>query len=268
MNFILLINFDQLLDPIRPYFLQLGILFGLLFCLTFLGLGAVFKRAGKSAIAAWIPFYNLYVLFEIVYQKGWKVVFLLVPFYNLYLLFCIPFKLSKMFGHSALFGLYLLLFPVGGYPILGFEDAVCGEEIDPIEDVVSEPIDSNMPTVEKEVIETPDLDSFENKSSFKSEVPVMEIDANLNSQNSQESMAIEPTIIEQEKNLIEDVAFIDSSMPDDNILADIESMISPEPVPTEPDVSEPLSLNQSTSSTDSSVLASELSFLDSILSSK
>ena len=270
MNFILSINFDQLLDPIRPYLLQLGVLFGLLFCLMFLGLGAVFKRSGKPAIGAWIPFYNLYLLFEIVYQKGWKVLFLLIPFYNLYLLVGIPFRLSKMFGHGFLFGVYLFLFPVGGYPILGFEDAIYEEEVDSIESEVSESVNSSESIIEESALETPDLDleleAVEDKSSSNQEVPAIAPDFSLND-SPEEKTVIESPIIPEEKTLTEEVS-TDSSTFDDSILADIESIISKESSSTKSDSSKSLSLDQKASSTDSSVLASELSILDSILSSK
>lgn len=88
--------------------------------LYMLGLFKIYKKAGKPGWGIFIPFYNFYLLFDILYKKGWKFLLLFVPFYNIYLLFKIPFRLASMFGRGTLFGFGLLFLPFLFYPILGF----------------------------------------------------------------------------------------------------------------------------------------------------
>jgi len=85
-----------------------------------MGLCKIYKKAGKPAWGVFIPFYNFYLLFDILYKKGWKFLLLFVPFYNVYLLIKLPFRLAGMFGRGVLFGFGLLFLPFLFYPILGF----------------------------------------------------------------------------------------------------------------------------------------------------
>ncbi len=123
MNFVYLFDImSDFIDPLKPYWLELLFLFGLLVFLMMLGVGETFKKAGKPAWGAWIPIYNLYLLFDIVYGHGWKFLLLFVPIYNVFLLLLLPFQLAKKYRRSILFGFFLLIFPFGAYPVLGFDD--------------------------------------------------------------------------------------------------------------------------------------------------
>lgn len=124
MNYFLLLDIMRdFIDPLKPYWLELLILFGLLLFLMMLGVCETFRKAGKPSWGACIPFYNLYLLFDIVYKNGWRFLTLLIPVYNIFLLLILPFKLAKKFNHGPLFGFFLLIFPFGGYPVLGFDDS-------------------------------------------------------------------------------------------------------------------------------------------------
>lgn len=83
----------------------------------------LFLKAGKPGWAAIIPFYNLYILFEIIYNNGVKFLFLLIPIYNIIVAIGLPFKTARCYGKSAGFGAGLLLLPVVFYPILAFGSA-------------------------------------------------------------------------------------------------------------------------------------------------
>lgn len=85
----------------------------------------VFAKAGRPGWAAIIPFYNSYVLFDIVYGQGWKFLLMLIPFYNIYLLFKTYIGLAHKFGKSTGFGVGLVFLSFIFMPMLGFGDARC-----------------------------------------------------------------------------------------------------------------------------------------------
>lgn len=45
----------------------------------------IFKKAGKPGWAAIVPFYNIYVEYEITWGSGWRFLLLLIPIYNIIL---------------------------------------------------------------------------------------------------------------------------------------------------------------------------------------
>ena len=81
----------------------------------------IFVKAGKPGWAALIPFYNTYVLFDIVYGEGIKFLFLLIPFFNIYVAIKLYFDLAKVYGKSIGFGFGLLFLPVIFESILAFD---------------------------------------------------------------------------------------------------------------------------------------------------
>ncbi|TXH26658.1 MAG: signal peptidase I [Elusimicrobia bacterium] len=102
--------------------------FGLLVWLGILALllvasWRVFVKAGRPGWASLVPFYNLYVLCEIVSWPGWYLVFFLIPIVNIIFMFLLYFKLSKAFGQGLGFAVGLVLLPFVFLPILGFGKA-------------------------------------------------------------------------------------------------------------------------------------------------
>ncbi|AQX13186.1 signal peptidase I [Elizabethkingia meningoseptica] len=85
--------------------LGMGImLFYFIFCLIFYLFSAfcwykTFKKAGREdAWAAFIPFYNIIVLVQIIKKPIWWFILFFIPFVNLYALFIAGDKLAKGFG--------------------------------------------------------------------------------------------------------------------------------------------------------------------------
>ena len=91
--------------------------------LVILAMWKIFVKAGEPGWAAIIPFYNLYILFKIVYGNGWKFLLLLIPIANIVFLILVYGKLAKVFGKGNGFAVGLVLLPVVFLPILGFGDA-------------------------------------------------------------------------------------------------------------------------------------------------
>ena len=80
----------------------------------------VFRKAGKPGWAAIVPFYNLYVLFDITWGSGMRFLLLLIPIYNIVLGIQTCIKLAKAFGKSGGFAAGLVFLPYIFIPLLAF----------------------------------------------------------------------------------------------------------------------------------------------------
>jgi hypothetical protein len=84
----------------------------------------VYTKAGKPGWASIIPFYNIWVLLEIIGRPGWWLILFFIPFVNFIIAIIVSIDLAKSFGKSAAYGIVLLFFfNVIGYLMLGFGDA-------------------------------------------------------------------------------------------------------------------------------------------------
>lgn len=84
----------------------------------------VYAKAGKPGWAAIIPFYNIWVLLEIIGRPGWWIILFFIPFVNFIIAIIVSIDLAKSFGKSAAYGIVLLFFlNVIGYLMLGFGSA-------------------------------------------------------------------------------------------------------------------------------------------------
>lgn len=84
----------------------------------------LFTKAGKPGWAALIPFYNIFVLLEIVGRPVWWLVLMLIPFVNVVAAIILANDTSKAFGKGLGTTLLLIFLPFIGYPLLAFGDAV------------------------------------------------------------------------------------------------------------------------------------------------
>lgn len=80
----------------------------------------IFRKAGKPGWAAIVPFYNLYVLFEITWGSGMRFLLLLIPIYNIVLGIQTQVRLAKAFGKSGGFAAGLVFLPYIFIPLLAF----------------------------------------------------------------------------------------------------------------------------------------------------
>lgn len=83
----------------------------------------IFVKAGQPGWAAIIPFYNLYVLLQIVGRPGWWLILFLVPIVNIVIAIVVTLDLAKCFGKGTGFAIGLLLLSIIFYPILAFGSA-------------------------------------------------------------------------------------------------------------------------------------------------
>ena len=84
----------------------------------------IFKKAGKPGWASIIPFYNLYVMFQLTWKSGWKMFLLLIPIYNIYVVVRMNINLGKCFGKGDGFILGLIFLSPIFLLILGFDQSV------------------------------------------------------------------------------------------------------------------------------------------------
>jgi hypothetical protein len=101
-----------------------GALIGLVVGLVLLiAMWKIFTKAGKPGWAVLIPFYNLYIMLEIVGRPGWWLILMLIPLVNFVFMLILAFDIAKAFGKGSGFALGLIFF----YPIfvliLAFGDA-------------------------------------------------------------------------------------------------------------------------------------------------
>ena len=99
--------------------LQLVIILPLLFTIPTLFAWKLFEKAGKKGVLTLIPFYNLFVLLQIIKKPMWWYVFLLIPFINVFVYMLMIIELVKAFGKNGL-GDHLLaaVFPFVYLPLL------------------------------------------------------------------------------------------------------------------------------------------------------
>ena len=80
----------------------------------------IYTKAGKPGWAAIIPFYNIYILLEIVGRPGWWLILYFIPFVNFIVMIIVQLDLAKSFGRGFGFAVGLILFPYIWGMILGF----------------------------------------------------------------------------------------------------------------------------------------------------
>src|SRR5437773_857867 len=68
----------------------------------------IFEKAGKPGWAAIVPFYNFFVLLEIVGKPRWYFLLLFIPFVKFVIIIMIYHNLSLRFGKSTGFTLGLI----------------------------------------------------------------------------------------------------------------------------------------------------------------
>jgi len=98
----------------------LGFAFGVFMLIA---MWKIFKKANKPGWASIIPFYNVWVMLEIVGRPGWWLLLMLIPGVNLVIGIIVLVDLAKSFGKGGGFAVGLLLLPYVFFPILGFGDA-------------------------------------------------------------------------------------------------------------------------------------------------
>lgn len=88
--------------------------------LTIVSMWKLFTKAEYPGWAAIVPFYNIWVLFEIVYGNGAKMFLLLIPFANFVFMIMLYIELAKCYGKDTGFGIGLVFLSPIFLPMLAF----------------------------------------------------------------------------------------------------------------------------------------------------
>lgn len=105
------------------YFIILGVIGLILLVISLISLAKIFKKANRSGVSAFIPFYNLIILLEITNSSKIYFLFFLIPGVNLIFHMITMFSLARLFRKSKAFAFGLTFLPFIFYPILGFSDS-------------------------------------------------------------------------------------------------------------------------------------------------
>lgn len=89
----------------------------------YIGLWKLYEKAGEKGWKCLIPFYNMYILYEIVYGNGWKMFFLFIPVFNIVVSMAVMFRLAEVFGKSTAFGVGLLFLKYIFMLVLAFDSS-------------------------------------------------------------------------------------------------------------------------------------------------
>ncbi len=105
----------------------LVVYFIVMFAVMVIGIVAAWKvyaKAGRHGWAALIPFYNIYVLMEVVGRPGWWLILYFIPIVNIVISLIVSLDLAHSFAKSTAFGVVgLWLFSLIGWLMLGFGSA-------------------------------------------------------------------------------------------------------------------------------------------------
>lgn len=85
----------------------------------------LFEKAGHKGYNTLIPYYNLYILLEIIgkEKKWWWYVFLIFPYINVFTLWLMEIELTKCFGKNKILDFFLaVVVPFVYFPILASKD--------------------------------------------------------------------------------------------------------------------------------------------------
>ncbi len=139
-----------------------------------IGLYGVFKKNNIEPWKAFIPFYNYWLLFEIVNING---LLSLIPVVNFFMFLFVFFKLSRKHNKSVFFSILMVLFSPLFMLLLGFDksksayNSVLNQNIQPNQATTKRTIDN----LKVEVSQTSNNESIE--------LPVLK--GNINSENSE-----------------------------------------------------------------------------------
>ena len=91
--------------------------------LMLVSLWKVYEKAGKPGWAGIIPFYNLFVMLELIGKPTWWLILFFVPIVNFVVAIITYIAFAERFGKGAGFGVGLTFLGFIFMPILAFGDA-------------------------------------------------------------------------------------------------------------------------------------------------
>lgn len=88
--------------------------------LMVVSLWKVFQKAGKPGWAAIVPFYNTWVLLQIVGKPVWWFFLYFIPIVNIVITVITYVELAKCFGKGVGYAIFMIFLPFIAFPMLAF----------------------------------------------------------------------------------------------------------------------------------------------------
>lgn len=96
-----------------------------IFALAIVAMWRLYEKAGKPGWASIVPFYNIFVMLEIVGRPTWWfAVILLVPIVQTVFSVIVAIDFAKSYGKGLWYGLGSLFFPFIIYPVMAWDKNV------------------------------------------------------------------------------------------------------------------------------------------------
>lgn len=80
----------------------------------------IYTKAGKPGWTCLVPFYNAWVMMEIIGFPGFYFLGMMVPVVGMFFALYCQFRLAKVFGKDVLYTVGLIFLPFIFYPLLAF----------------------------------------------------------------------------------------------------------------------------------------------------
>lgn len=109
---------NSLFIPLQVLLL-VAIIYIAIFVLGIIGQWKIFSKAGLRPWAVFVPFYNLYSLFKLVWSSGWKFLLTFIPCIGVVVYFATLYRIPRAFGKSKFCGVMCALFSPVVYFYLG-----------------------------------------------------------------------------------------------------------------------------------------------------
>lgn len=94
-------------------------------------LGKIFKKAGVKAWKAWVPFYNIWIMYKLGNTAGWWTILLFIPIINIVasvFFYIASHRIGLKLGKSGAFVLWAIFFPLVWFAWLAFDDSTWHED--------------------------------------------------------------------------------------------------------------------------------------------
>lgn len=89
----------------------------------------IIKKLTDKGYLAFIPFYNMIILYRNVMGSAWYLLLLFIPGVNLIMLLLFPFFLGRTFNKNLVYAFFMILFPTILIPLIAFDDSICINKI-------------------------------------------------------------------------------------------------------------------------------------------
>ncbi len=175
MNEKSVVSVSQVIISPNRLLISIFVLVAFLALVLIVGFMKIYKKAGKPAISAIVPIWNIIVWLEIIEKPIWYLFLLIIPGVNIVILLLMYIGLAKKFGKDTAFGVLTFFFSWIMIPLLAFSNYEI-QNTEQNEEPIYNPFNE---TAENVSTENTNLETVNNVQPQIGQIPVMD-NANLN----------------------------------------------------------------------------------------